>query len=340
MTNNNSLLAHLAWKLTNQTETLATEALGYILSTSPAARQALQETVRTGGAAIGPIAKVGTEVRGEKDERLDLVGFDEQGLERVLIEVKFWAGLTDNQPNTYLERLREDGRPSALLFVAPQERLETLWPEVLRRAEGSFEFEETESDGIRSAIVDGSQRRLMLTSWRALLRSMASHANQNGDSTAEQDITQLNALCEREDTEAFLPLHPEEFGPEFPRRMINLQRLVNDATQLGRKAGILNTTRLRVTPQSYGYGGFIRIGTDMRAVAWLGVNYNLWATHRETPLWLMFNEAGEIANEVRRSSGMMVKDSNSIPIYLPTGVEYDAVLDAVVERLREIAKLI
>ena len=98
MTNNNSLLAHLAWKLTNQTETLATEALGYILSHSVAARQALQETVGTGDTPVGPIARVGTEVRGEKDERLDLVGFDEQGVERVLIEVKFWAGLTPNPP--------------------------------------------------------------------------------------------------------------------------------------------------------------------------------------------------------------------------------------------------
>ena len=76
-----------------------------------------------------------TEVIGEKNDRVDLVGFDEHGDESALIEVKFWAGLTDNQPVTYLERLRTDDKPAVLLFVAPRARLETLWPEVLRRAE-------------------------------------------------------------------------------------------------------------------------------------------------------------------------------------------------------------
>jgi len=38
-----SLLAHLAWKFPGQTETLATEALGYILLQSVAAREALRE---------------------------------------------------------------------------------------------------------------------------------------------------------------------------------------------------------------------------------------------------------------------------------------------------------
>ena len=33
-----------------------------------------------------------------QDERLDVVGSDDHGSERVLIEVKFWAGLTDHQP--------------------------------------------------------------------------------------------------------------------------------------------------------------------------------------------------------------------------------------------------
>ena len=74
-----SLLAHLAWKFTGQTETLATEALGYILSRSVAAREALRDTLRTGGADVAPLCGVATEVIGEQDERVDLVAVDEQG---------------------------------------------------------------------------------------------------------------------------------------------------------------------------------------------------------------------------------------------------------------------
>lgn len=350
MTNdNNSLLAHLAWKLTNQTETLATEALGYILSQSTAARQALRETLQAGGTDVGSLKQAKTEVIGKKNERVDLAALDEHGSEQVLIEVKFWAGLTDNQPNTYLERLLAGGNPAVLLFVAPEARLETLWPEVLRRADTRFNLsEEPASQGIRSAIVDNSEHRLMLTSWRALLGSMSFRANIDGDSSAQRDILQLNALCEQQDSEAFLPLRPEEFGPVFPRRMLNLKDLVDAATQRARDAGFANTTHMRATPQFYGYGVYMRMGNDQfrkqvdpYAVAWFGVNYYLWANHSETPLWLMFEDTGTIStDEVRQRTGMMINNYPNIPIHLPTGVEREAVLDAVVKQLGEVARRI
>ena len=303
MTNDKSLLAHLAWKFDRPTETLATEALGYILSQSSAARHALQETVRIGGADVGPITQVGTEVRGEKGERLDLVGSDEHGSERVLVEVKFWAGLTDNQPNTYLERLSADANPAVLLFVAPEARLETLWTEVLRRADEKFNLEDTGGQGIKTAVVDKSERRLMLTSWRALLGSMSSRASIDGDSSAERDILQLNALCEREDTEAFLPLRLEEFGPAFPRRMLNLQLLIDGATERGRGRGFVDTKRINVTPRVHGYGRYIRIGSKDTAwaQAWFGVDYDCWANDEETPLWLHFNSSDMSLADIRQS---------------------------------------
>ena len=80
---------------------------------------------------VGEIAQVRTQATGKEGERPDLAGFDRDGRERVLIEAKFWAGLTGNQPVAYLERLPAN-TPSALLFVAPAARLETLWNELLR----------------------------------------------------------------------------------------------------------------------------------------------------------------------------------------------------------------
>ena len=351
MTNDNSsILSFLADKqrFTNGTEDIATEVLGYILSKSAAARNALSATLRVGGANVGQLTSVNTQVTGNEGARPDLVGCDEEGSERVLIEAKFWAGLTDNQPNTYLNRLPNDGKPAVLLFVAPEARLETLWPEVLRKQQVGRLGIDVETADIKSAILDGSERRMLLTSWRRLLCRMSSGARVDGDSAAERDILQLNALCEREDSEAFLPLRSEEFGPGFPRRMINLKKLIDDSTQRGRVANFVNTTNLGVQSQWYGYGGYMRIGNskfrkqvDRYAVAWFGVHYYLWANHRETPLWLVFEDTGTIStDEVRQRTGMMVDNLDSIPIYLPTGVEYDAVLDAVVERLREIATLL
>ena len=80
---------------------------------------------------------------GTKGERLDLVAYDAGGSERVLIEAKFWAGLTDNQPNTYLARLLRAGEPAVLLFVAPEQRLVTVWTEIRGRADTCFDLDPT-----------------------------------------------------------------------------------------------------------------------------------------------------------------------------------------------------
>ncbi len=335
MTNSGSLLSHLAWKLTNQTETLATEALGYILSQSDAARRALQELVSAGGANVGAIKEVKTEAVLSKNERVDLACFDAGGAKRVLIEAKFWAGLTGNQPAAYLKHLPRDGKPAVLLFVAPEQRQESLWPEVLRNAEVGFDCEETA--GAKIAIVDNSERRLMLTSWRRLLDAML-NSNDIKSSTKE-DISQLNALCERMDTEAFLPLHESEFAPAFPRRMINLERLISDARIRANEKGCAEYRGRLVTPQTYGYGCYMKLGVPKHAEVWLGVNYHLWVRHRETPLWLMFSSSfNDNMSEIRRKLGeWMMKDTDSIPISLPIGVEYEEVLDAVVNQLCEIA---
>ena len=329
-----SLLAHVAWKFTGQTETLATEALGYILARSGAAREALRETLRTGGADVAPLARVATEVIGEKDEILDLVAFDEQGSERVLIEVKFWAGLTSNQPETYLDRLPRDGKPAVLLFVAPEQRLLTLWAEICRRAEAVCELgADAGTEGLESVVVDGSPRRLMLTSWRRLLAAMRSRANTDGDSSTERDILQLGALCQRQDGEAFLPLRSEEFAPAFPRRMLDMQRLVNDATTRALRGGFVNTTGLKVVPKADGYGRWLSIGKEGAWFqAWFGVRYEFWVRQKETPLWLNFSVGPVEERAVKDKLG----DQN-YGFTLPIGVEYSAVLDSVVGELKKIA---
>ena len=183
--------------------------------------------------------------------------------------------------------------------------------------------EETASQGIKAAIVDNSEHRLMLTSWRTLLGRMTSRASVDGNSSAERDILQLNALCEREDTEAFLPLRSEEFGPAFPRRMLNLQKLIDDATARGRKEGFIDSKGLRVTPQSHGYGTWIRLGSKDTswAMAWFGVDYRAWARDEETPLWLNFIDSSDmlLADITERLNGYQ-----RCYFTLPIGVEYDA----------------
>jgi len=47
--------------------------------------------------------------------------------------VKFWAGLTDNQPVSYLEKLASYPQPTVLLVIAPSASEHTLWRELNHR---------------------------------------------------------------------------------------------------------------------------------------------------------------------------------------------------------------
>ena len=343
-----TLLAKLAPTFGPQIENLAVDALGHILSGSKAARRALSKLIAAGGTDVGEIAQVRTQATGTEGERPDLAGFDRDGLERVLIEAKFWAGLTDNQPVAYLKRLPAN-TPSALLFVAPAARLETLWNELRRTVakskSGITLTKESEATGLRSA-TGGGRRHLLLTSWQALLDRMATEAAAASDSDTEKDIGQLRGLAAQQDDEAFLPLRREELGLEFPRRMRGLRRLIDDATECAIRSRFANVRGLQVRPQEWGYGRYVRLATS---TPWFGISFHDWARTQETPLWLLFH-GRYLQGKTRRALEQLRQrdppelydydDGLTVPVELLVGVEYEAVRDAVVARLKEVADLI
>ena len=337
-----TLLAYLTLRLTDRVEDMAVEALGYILSKSPSSRSALNRVLQSGAAGLDSIVQVRTQVTSETGARPDLVGFDAHGKERVLIEAKFWAGLTENQPNGYLERLPKDG-PSVLLFVAPEARRDTLWAELRRRVNADL-GDSSEQDGLRSALVIGSQRYLMLTSWRSLLDQMSNQTSHAGESSTQMDIRQLQGLTERMDEEAFLPIRSSELSPEFPRRMLGLRRLIDDATMRGIDSGWITVGGLQVRPQTTGYGRYIRLFGEgsSYAGAWFGIRFDLWAQKEESSLWLDFglNIFGNVKPVDIQHRLNLPEGELYVAIALPTGVEYDAVLDAVEEELKRIGQKI
>ena len=343
-----TLLAKLASKFGPQTENLAVDALGHILSGSKAARRALSNVIADGGAVVGEIAQVRTQATGKEGERPDLAGFDRDGRERVLIEAKFWAGLTDNQPVAYLKRLPAN-TPSALLFVAPAARLEILWNELRRTVaksqSGITLAKGSEATALRSATA-GGRRHLLLTSWQAMLDRMATEAAASSDSDTEKDIGQLRGLAAQQDDEAFLPLRREELGPEFPRRMLGLRRLIDDATECAIDAGFANVRGLHVTPQEWGYGRYVRLAGS---TPWFGISFYDWAEQQDTPLWLWFQRR-DLSGKTRRALELLRQrdppelyeydDGLTVPVELRVGDEYETVRDAVVARLEEVADLI
>ena len=339
-----TLLAHLAWMLSRRHEDIAVEALGYIFQSSPA-RRVLEEMLQDGGAEVGPIAHVRTQVS-EEQTRPDLVGFDRHDKECVFIEAKFEAGLTEQQPTAYLERLSSH---TALVFVSPASRIELLWAELCQRAGVDGPRPASETAAFRSVTTAGA-RHLMLTSWTHLLERL----DGAGDLHTTIAVQQLRGLTKMKTEEAaFHPLHPDELDPKIPRRFRSLQRLVDDATTRAVKDEYASAPG-SVTTTATSYGRYLSLADG---AAWFGIEFECWAypSYPNTPLWLCFqeewrSEGSRPLGEIRRALEPLKQKAPSecfeedgalyVPIDLPPHAEYDAVLKAVGRRLQEVSDLI
>jgi hypothetical protein len=118
-----SIFAEMAVRFVEDREVLATSALGHILNSSVTARDALRHLLRANGVDVPEQLAYRTEVvTPDEAGRPHIVGAI--GTERhLIIEGKFWATLTDNQPVEYLHKLVEGG---CLVFVIAQQRFETV----------------------------------------------------------------------------------------------------------------------------------------------------------------------------------------------------------------------
>ena len=341
------LLTHVVSKMTSRTEDAAVYALGFIISHSDAAKLALHDVLNLCVGDIGELTGVTTQRAGEDGARPDLVVFGLHAEERVLIEAKFWAELTPNQPGAYLARLPADEDPSVLLVIAPEQRIESLWIELLQRIDGELPLANfTEHDGIKCMPVEGGPRHMLLTSWRLLLNRMLTRSIDAADGI-ECDIQQLQALCERQDADAFLPIQPGEFAPAFPRRMLHLNQLIDDAVEQAIELGIVSTDNLRKAPSPQGYGRYLKLGNannNQWAGAWFGVKFNLWSDCQETPIWLEFSDWEGVLtlDELHQIFGDEIwgADTHSVPVHLSTGVERERVLADIVELLTKLANQI
>ena len=121
-----SVLAHL---VASRGEPGVTQALAYILNQQPDIVQAFVNLLGAADIRFKPRHRVESE-RGDDGQRIpgrpDMKIYDSRGQLRVLVENKFWAGLTNSQPVDYLKMLPEC-MSSGLLFVVPGDHVGHIW---------------------------------------------------------------------------------------------------------------------------------------------------------------------------------------------------------------------
>ena len=276
MAREDTLLAHLSWRFHPRMEEVAVEALAYILNRYPASRGALAELLERAVPGMSLSAQpFETEASAPDGTRPDVLQKGDEGTERIFIEAKFYAGLTPNQPVSYLERL--PNKPvSALVFLAPSERVEELWLELLRRvADGGMTHAKVRPN---CAAIAGTGKHLLITNWTNLLDGMKEQLQDPGSGLA--DLRQLRGLVQFAKSGEEKAARP---GEELVRRV----------TEMGKASGWLHTDGLNVTRRWYGFGRYACLGHRYQLGVWLGVNSDLDEEFGTPNLWLHCEKWGK-----------------------------------------------
>ena len=332
MSQESTLLSFIAQRHTIGLEDVATDALCFILSRSCSAREALSELLGDDDRPI-PIAKARPWSPDAHGAIPDLACLDEDHNLVALIESKFWAPLTSNQPVTYWQGLPAHKR-TVLLFLAPDYRVDqgTLWNELeARLRDAGHELGPADTNrGPITARSQGDQRRLMLTTWQLLLDRMARRARKDDDTQACFEIAELQGLA------------ASAIEGDRPTRDENLKLLISESLKRLEQSKWADTSGLAVGRGFEYYGRHLRLAG---VSAWLGIDYRAVNQLPGKRLWLQFY--GDNLEEVRsRLEGWAEtglgwsSDDVYLPIDLPAGADREKTLNAIVAQLERIAKLI
>lgn len=284
-----SLLAHVVSKFApREWENIATESLHYLLE-RPGADSAMGQLLGPAGFVPGPL-RWRTQVSEAADSsRPDLVGEDENRRAKLLIEVKFWASLTENQPLGYLERqvLQFPNSPEShlLVFLAPVRRLPLLKAELERRL-GSRGEEVAPGQWM----LERDGRRVFLVSWAQVLAQLQVSLHACGDEAGLDDLRQLTGLCDRADEEAMLPIAQEEIDAGRGHRFFEFCDLVDRTADRLISEGLVDSKGLRSAAGKGWYCRYLR-HTASGHIFGIGVYSWSWGNTYPSPWWIKFYNA-------------------------------------------------
>ena len=288
-----SLLAHLYPHIRGSQEDIATYSLQYLLVQSMELNRAftkrisdvlhidVEETLQYVCQATG---------KSEEKERPDMAGLDSAGNESVLCEMKFYATLTANQPNTYLDRLIEcDGK--GLLFVCPAARQTNLWAKLNELCE------ERSVDEIDNYCIKVDGISLAIITWAEiieLLKQVASSVAINFSA----DIAQLEGYCEQLDSEAFVPFSADDLSADMANKGERYYQVIDEVIELFCADKEHDTSKKGVKATGYRKGYTRSLHIDGLTFT-LNYDRDMWKNPAcvETPFWIAIRDEEWDQNE-------------------------------------------
>lgn len=287
------LLSYLFPKFKGSKEDLVTLSLCHILESSEVLNEAYtNELCRRLQLDRMERIRYKAQATGEKRERPDISGVDSSGNEMIICEAKFFAGLTENQPNGYLDRLI--GRlNTGLIFICPEARVISLWREVTSLVSGA------ETIGEMCISIHGTH--MSVISWNDLLGILFAAASQR-DQNALADLDQLEGLCRKIEDTDFMPFTDDDLSISTAQNIDRYYMIVDDIAQsiLAQKEFPASAKGLRATAV---WGGYIRYLTVCGFGIGIGFSTSHWkaADSEPTPFWFWTWSGDDAAqNAIRR----------------------------------------
>jgi hypothetical protein len=328
-------------------EDIATDALAYILTTYKSSYNEMMKFLR--GILPGlPDIQFQVQV-GEGAIRPDLWGY--RGLDTFLyIENKFWAGLTENQPVSYLYELANHSQPTLLLMILPGAREQMMIGQLIQRLQqADIQIIPTDKKpkSVVWCVITSIGPTLAITSWSRLLNNIEAAAED--DLSAQRDLALLRSLCDAANIDRFMPLNSEDItNQNTPTMLIQMGRIIRESVDKGVREGLFSRKGLTEASTFDGFGRYVRMPDENGVGAWFGVDFNLWKAHG-TPLWLKytnsnFGRAAEVEpllREWNQGDHQLAKKRDgefAISINLATGVEKDELIEMIIDQIREMGK--
>lgn len=280
--------------------------------------------------------------------RTDLQGYSENEQVLVILENKFWAGLTDNQPTTYLDLL--SGPEGTLAFVAPSTRLTLLTHQLDLRLRAREERANFERVGDSHVAHLSSGKTLVVTSWSALLDAIGKAMETAEEYDNLADLRQLQTLAGKMENEGFRPFTVGDLTGDSPRLILRLCNLVDGAVEQLLTRGFADKKGLKASAGAGYYGHYFRLHGF---ICQLAMTAKLWSTKGVSPIWfrVLTKEPRRLLSELLLKSkstgfdpGDLIEDRDGpglwIPIRLAEGRERDAVLQDIAQQIDVIAAVL
>lgn len=280
-----SLLAHLYSRIKGSQEDVATMSLQYLLSQSKELNKAFTHLISDlTHATLEETLQYICQSTGEENERPDMVGTDSTSCEQVICEMKFYAGLTSNQPLGYLNRLvKNSGK--ILVFICPKSRITVLWTKLIDICRNDKRDVKMISDNC--ACIDGIH--MSIITWAEILEKLHNVSSVSAVKYLS-DIQQLEGYCEQIDSDAFIPFNDKELSAENAKRIQRFHDVIDETVNV-----LISDKSLTISQKgkssSYRFGYEKRLLINDFSIA-ISFDRNLWLSNNsiETPFWIAISD--------------------------------------------------